>query len=417
MTNTQEQNRHLLRHLVLGAFPALKPQDITSKHGNVLRFNSTDASRAGRTNTLLDIMHHLKRQKKLVRAVKVNQGRVIRSDVVLSGAGSLEVMIQHDVFYITIGTVKPVFDLTPQALGLEGLDMTWKDYQERTMVGLLTHARIPTELVAPLQQLFMRVYTGSTQPVDAALMRAGYLPEYHPLVEKSFGEVLGPAFIGQEVWKPARKNIQVIHFPRSKTERLYDFRIQDDAGITHYFSSKAGSTATTNTIKPQDVVKGVDDSKESQTKRTIQRSPEYGILKLLAESSVKEGPLKVYNTYTEYFGQPAGTPITSAPDPRVQARSLSRVISDVFRAELFISKYLRQNVEKQLAFGKVLNFALTQVSTSIVKFSFHVNKSFSTSWKFDHVKPALQGKDVDTKVVLRGKGKDPPGERMGLTAP
>lgn len=417
MTSTQEQNRHLLRHLVLGTFPALKPQDIISKHDNVLRFNSTDASRAGRTNTLLDIMHHLKRQKTLVRDVKVNQGRVIRSDVVLSGAGSLEVMIRNDVFYITIGTAKPVFDLTPQALGLEGMDMTLKDYQERTMVGLLTHSKIPTELVAPLQQLFMRVYTGSSQPLDEALMRAGYLPEYHPLIEKSFGEVLGPAFIAQQVWKPARKNIAVIHFPRSKTERLYDFRIQDDAGITHYFSSKAGSASSTNTIKPQDVVKGVDDSKESQAKRMIQQMPEYGILKLLAESTVREGPLKVYNTYTEYFGQPAGTPITSAPDPRVQARSLNRTISDVFRAELFISKYLRQHVENQLAFGKVLNFALTQVSTSIVKFSFQVGRNFSTNWHFDHVKPAMQGKDVDTKVVLRGKGKDPPGERMGLTAP
>lgn len=116
------------------------------------------------------------------------------------------------------------------------------------------------------------------------------------LIKNDFGELLGGiATINQELLKKFYSKVPfkakgLLDYPTAANEPLKDYSVHVDK--EEYIISAKISGATSNTVKPQDIVALIEKSKviSPKRKKKLQESLEYKILKILEEENTVRGP-------------------------------------------------------------------------------------------------------------------------------
>ena len=116
------------------------------------------------------------------------------------------------------------------------------------------------------------------------------------IIKNDFGEILGGiATVNQELLKPFYSKVPFktkgsLEYPTAANEPLKDYSVF--VGKDEYVISAKISGATSNTVKPQDVISLIEKSKviPPKRKKEIQSSLEYNILKILQEENTLRGP-------------------------------------------------------------------------------------------------------------------------------
>jgi hypothetical protein len=117
-------------------------------------------------------------------------------------------------------------------------------------------------------------------------------------IAKNFGEVLsGIAVLANPKLFPNLniKKDDKVFFPKSLTEGLYDFSIVGKVGSKtkekYLFSVKAMlKGGSPNTVKPEDIIRLINSS--AKAKKRWVGTHQYNIIKILAEGSIRYGPLE-----------------------------------------------------------------------------------------------------------------------------
>ena len=102
-------------------------------------------------------------------------------------------------------------------------------------------------------------------------------------VNNDFGELLGPLSIQSRNLLPINFSEAKIFIPGRSNEPLLDYRIEDS---TKEYKISAKSGETTNTLKPGDVVKLIQDNPKWKGKI------EFDILEILNDNGWKQGPIE-----------------------------------------------------------------------------------------------------------------------------
>lgn len=117
-------------------------------------------------------------------------------------------------------------------------------------------------------------------------------------IHNDYGEIIGPMFILSQPKKlfPTLhlSKTDMIYWPVRLNEPLYDFKIIKNH-VEYKFSSKAGTT--TNTIKPDDMIKLIDAN--PKLKKKWGNTPEYLVMKTLDEHPGRVGPFYALLAYNE----------------------------------------------------------------------------------------------------------------------
>lgn len=86
---------------------------------------------------------------------------------------------------------------------------------------------------------------------------------------KDFGEAIGPIkILNTPDFLPWINNMSELYIPSAKNEPLFDYRITDKDGVVHKISAKT-TGKTTNTVKPHDVLKIIEDALKNKSVKNI----------------------------------------------------------------------------------------------------------------------------------------------------
>ena len=116
------------------------------------------------------------------------------------------------------------------------------------------------------------------------------------LIKNDFGEILGGiATVNQELLKKFYSKIPFktkgsLGYPTAANEPLKDYSVY--VGKDEYIISAKISGATSNTVKPQDIIALIEKSKviTPKKKKELQSTLEYTMLKILQEENTVRGP-------------------------------------------------------------------------------------------------------------------------------
>ena len=125
------------------------------------------------------------------------------------------------------------------------------------------------------------------------------------LIKNDFGEILGGiATINQELLKKFYSKVPFktkgfLKYPTAANEPLKDYSVY--VGKDEYVISAKISGATSNTVKPQDVLSLIEKSKviPPKRKKEIAASLEYSLLKILQEENTVRGPAAALSYFKE----------------------------------------------------------------------------------------------------------------------
>ncbi len=181
--------------------------------------------------------------------------------------------------------------LKPQAFGVMDKPYSIADYIKLIKSSIDDRKDLTPELRTYLGALFDYYAGGKTKKQDVTTIFKKVSSKI-PIndINKDFGEVVGPVAVytqnlladkkiklstGTQVYVPARPN-----------EPLMDYAIID--GKKKYtISAKSGTT--TNVVKPADIINLLEKSKDLNKFKT---TPEYKLLKTLADNSILLGPIR-----------------------------------------------------------------------------------------------------------------------------
>lgn len=123
--------------------------------------------------------------------------------------------------------------------------------------------------------------------------------KYLKEIGKNFGEILSGVIVvtNRDLFpKLSIKDTDTIFFPKEENYPLADFlligTVNGKKKVKYYFSVKAevGKSKSTNTVKPEDVMKLFDSN--PHTKKKWAGTLEYKIIRILADNGVITGPLR-----------------------------------------------------------------------------------------------------------------------------
>ena len=124
-------------------------------------------------------------------------------------------------------------------------------------------------------------------------------------IESDFSEIMAPLCVlerGQRElekmgFKGLTKENTMIYVPKKGNEPLMDFALYGKDGREYKFSVKK-ATGVTNTVKPKDIIKLMED-----LTKIYEGEDNYEILKVLAENSIKLGPIYAFKEAYNRFEQ------------------------------------------------------------------------------------------------------------------
>lgn len=222
-------------------------------------------------------------------------------------------------------------------------------------------------------------------------------------IKNYFAEVAAPILILKQKMLPIDKLTKVF-FSDSDTERLYDFKLfhRSEEILISNKQLKGG----TNTLKPGDVVRLVDE--DEYLKKKWQKTKYYKVFKILDESNVISGPIRAVmeeypnllrvkqNEYKPLVEKMSEQNETNIPPKEVPA-SIMQLIKDDAVA-------FNHYKEKGYAAGTMINFLFEKVLVEESKKDFKYNELFveATSgnvlfFKFD----------ISNKGIVQYKIEDP----------
>lgn len=183
------------------------------------------------------------------------------------------------------------FDLKPQSLGIQEKWYKKAQFVKDITSGINSRNDITEALKEYL--LLLVEYYDKNEPKSYMQYFKEYDYDNFPMneIKKNFGEMLGPLAIisksGGLFDKLKLDASSEIFFPLRGNEPLMDFAMRK--GNNEYtFSAKSGA-ATTNTVKPGDVVRMISENPRLKKKWT--NRVEFQVMKLLDENSIVKGPV------------------------------------------------------------------------------------------------------------------------------
>jgi hypothetical protein len=168
-------------------------------------------------------------------------------------------------------------------------------------------------------------------------------------INNDFGELLGPLAIMSRKLLPIDSGSATVFIPGRSNEPLLDYKITDS---TKEYKISAKSGEATNTLKPGDVIKLIEDSKHY--KKKWKEKPEFKVLEILNTNSWKEGPVDaaIYlknngykknftsikkNEYTEESRQAAENALVKFSK---EVMDFSQIFKDATTAKVYYVKFL-----------------------------------------------------------------------------
>tara|TARA_B100001057_G_scaffold310154_1_gene310242 strand:+ start:10957 stop:12270 length:1314 start_codon:yes stop_codon:yes gene_type:complete len=186
--------------------------------------------------------------------------------------------------------------------------VTFHNYYNGVMSALGEREDVPLVIRAYLKALVKYCYEHkdhkNLQKTYKNLMDtkyAGVISE----IESDFSEIMAPLCVlerGQgELTKMGFKGLTkektMIYVPKKGNEPLMDFALYGKDGREYKFSVKK-ATGVTNTVKPKDIIELMKD-----LTKVYEGEDNYEILKVLAENSIKLGPLYAFKAAYKRFPQ------------------------------------------------------------------------------------------------------------------
>lgn len=222
-------------------------------------------------------------------------------------------------------------------------------------------------------------------------------------IKNYFAEVAAPILILKQKMLPIDKMTKVF-FSDSDTERLYDFKLfhRNEEILISNKQLKGG----TNTLKPGDVVRLVDE--DEYLKKKWQKTKYYKVFKILDESNVISGPIRaVMEEYpnllrvkrNEYA--PLVEKMSEQNETNIPPKEVPSSIMDLVKGDPVAFNHYK---EKGYAAGTMLNFLFEKVLVDESKKDSKYNELFveATSgnvlfFKFD----------ISNRGILQYKIEDP----------
>ena len=228
-----------------------------------------------------------------------NKGRI----VVLDGDPKLLVIIYSSAnaspgkFGMGYSTSSESMNIKPQSLGIEEVPYNVKQLVQTVIDALDSRDDLSPAVVEYLVDLLEYYWNGKDSGI-AAKIKKEHVPAIKEMgsrtigqITKNFGEIIGPIAIlhkGSPLFTGLGLSTRnKILFPIRGNEPLVDFYIlKGDVKIP--FSAKSGKS-TTNTVKPNDVIRLMGENPSAQKKWG--NSPEIVVLQHLHENSAVDGPI------------------------------------------------------------------------------------------------------------------------------
>lgn len=112
-------------------------------------------------------------------------------------------------------------------------------------------------------------------------------------IKNYFAEVAGPILLMKSSLISGLNKTSKVFYSTSDTERLYDFKLM--VGNKETLISNKQLTGGTNTLKPGDVIRLVDDDPELTKK--WKKTKYYNVFKTLDDNNVVSGPIRAISEY------------------------------------------------------------------------------------------------------------------------
>ena len=279
--------------------------------------------------------------------------------------------------------------------GITDIDIPYSSYVNKVENGIMSNSKLDEQQKQLLLTLLNYHKTFSISDLNIFKKTFNALKDTIPLstINNDFGEVLGPlAVIGKKLL-PIRETDGVVYIPSRINEPLLDYRIYDKRAKTDYkISAKSGDT--TNTLKPGDVYKLINESAEMKEKH--RNSDQYNVIKLLAENTWKAGPILALNYLkSKGFSDASWLNSTDYTEPSRQQSENS----------------LMKISKETLNFNEIY-FDATNAKIYYVKFLLGI--SGDPSWKI--LTDAENRPKIDKRVVFRSKNYvgRPNGDKLGF---
>lgn len=175
---------------------------------------------------------------------------------------------------------KVSFQLKPDKFGLVG-EFSYASYMN-TAIEAVQNSNVPDNIKEYLANLVRKAYNKiSDDKLILSFVHAEADQGLINTINNDFMEVIGPVLAIQ---KQGYSNKSIIYFPSKGNEALLDFKIIDK-GVNYIYSSKTAATKQTNTIKSNDILKGLDGVDTSKYSKQIE------ILKIVSESPTTKLPI------------------------------------------------------------------------------------------------------------------------------
>jgi len=185
------------------------------------------------------------------------------------------------------------FELKPQTLGIKETWYKKAEYVKAINSGI--NAR--TDLTESLKEylLLLVEYHAKGAPKKLKDMFKEFNYDNFPMneIKKNFGELIGPlAITGLGLFSKLKlSNNSEIFFPLRGNEPLMDFAMRNKKK-EYTFSAKSGKS-TTNTVKPVDIVRLINEN--PRLKKKWNGEPEFEVMKILNDNSIVKGPVIAAN--------------------------------------------------------------------------------------------------------------------------
>lgn len=184
-------------------------------------------------------------------------------------------------------------ELKPQTLGIKETWYKKKSYVSAINAGINARSDLTESLKEYLLLLVEYYEKGAPKKLKDMFKEFNY--DNFPMneIKKNFGEMIGPlAIMGTGLFPKLKlSNSSEIFFPLRGNEPLMDFAMRN--GKKEYtFSAKSGKS-TTNTVKPVDIVRLINQN--SRLKKKWNGEPEFEVMKILDNHSIAQGPIVACN--------------------------------------------------------------------------------------------------------------------------
>lgn len=310
--------------------------------------------------------------------------------------------------------------IKPQNFSLDGINLTAQNIQKLVK----SNMHKIQELEEVIQEyLIYLTHAATKENPSSQYKHFKKIPQDEiKRIAKNFGEVIS-ALAVLTISNKLFPNIKIdrddrAFFPTSLTEGLYDFAVNKVNGSLKYkFSVKAQIADTSsNTVKPEDIMKLIEKDKAFRELCKNKMKHQYQITKILAENSVRHGPLLavIYakrNNLTpkeEYFkGKTDGT---------MGAKVLIKKSPEQLEAIIKRDKVKKQNDELYKSYAqiflevvskKVLNFSdffLGAIRTKVYYVIVAGLNERGIIWKTMGAKGGVAEKEIKAfDITLRGK--------------